>query len=593
MFLGAALGAAGIGARVAAGESAAPARFPALPGPGKPFTFAILADPQVGHADDPNPVAANARRTLAQAVREVSGMSPAPDFAVFLGDLVNVFDDKSVANFEECIRGIGPQPVLVHGNHDTRPPYTGFRDLMGRVCGFREVFYSFDAGDWHFAVIPSNLSGRGPEQQRAEAEFLAWFEADLAANKDRPTAVFGHYHLLPQGLTQLEWYTYPPALRKTLLDLMARQGNVKWYFHGHVHNGIQASIKTSWTYRGITFINAPTIIAPRNFGEEFEPFGRGQVEGGYYLLVRVDGAEMSLTGRLAGSGAEHRYPEKMRSFDEALEPRWFRKAAEFAPSPALTNGDFSRGTAGWQTVYRYQAEREPGFLCAPEAKAGRSAVRVLTRAKEPLFWANDEMTEVYQVAAAPEGGALLRARYLLDTPGADGGGYLRLDAMANAELRFSMMFRWGKDERKTDILPRSIGHAVTGDGVPWSYLRDLGRDRRGFFWRVADTPGEWHELVADVPALHDAALGSPGAFAAAGVTKYLVALGTWVNRASGALSEAWFSDIRLSAPDGSASGVDGAPLGTGPEVFVCEYGLDQEIRQRERQEKEAGRTGRQ
>jgi len=182
--------------------------FPQLQDLGRKFSFAILADPQVGHGDDTNPVAANARRTLSDAVREINAMKPRPAFAIFLGDLVNVFDERSVATFEECIHSIEAPPILVHGNHDTHPPYTLFKQLMQRVCGFEDVFYSFDAGDWHFVVLPCNLGGQGTEQQEVETDMLQWLESDLDANKKRPTIVFEHYQMLPQGLTQLEWGTH-------------------------------------------------------------------------------------------------------------------------------------------------------------------------------------------------------------------------------------------------------------------------------------------------------------------------------------------------------------------------------------------------
>ena len=167
--------------------------FPALKGLGRKFSFAILADPQVGHGNDKNPVAANARKTLAEAVQEIDALKPRPAFAIFLGDLVNVFDERSVATFEECIHGIEAQPVLVHGNHDTHPPYMLFKQLMQRVCGFEDLFYSFDAGDWHFVALPCNVGGQGPEQQETAEAMLRWLESDLDANKKRPTVVFEHY----------------------------------------------------------------------------------------------------------------------------------------------------------------------------------------------------------------------------------------------------------------------------------------------------------------------------------------------------------------------------------------------------------------
>ena len=64
--------------------------FPNLQSLGDSFSFAVFADPQVGHKDDTNPVPVNARRTQMLAIEELGAMEPGPAFAVFLGDLVNV-----------------------------------------------------------------------------------------------------------------------------------------------------------------------------------------------------------------------------------------------------------------------------------------------------------------------------------------------------------------------------------------------------------------------------------------------------------------------------------------------------------------------
>ncbi len=562
-------------------KNPATGHFRQLQGLGPKFSFAILADPQVGHGDDKNPVPENARRTLSEAVLEINAMKPKPAFAIFLGDLVNVFDERSVANFEDCIGGIEAQPILVHGNHDTHPPYTAFKQLMRRVCGFEEVFYSFDAGTWHFVILPCNVGGPGPEQQAAASDMLQWLESDLEANKKRPTIVFEHYHLLPQGLTQLEWYTFPLDLRLKLMGLLTRHGNVKFYFNGHVHNGLQTSVKTSWHYKGIDFVTAPTIIAPRNFGEEFEPYRRGTTEGGYYLIVEVDGKSVAIRGHLAGQDRAYKYPRRLQRFREDLEPRWFQRTTELPSNAELLNGDFGRGLRHWQPCFRYVADDDPAFVWKACRKGGRNAAYVFTRAKEPIFWANDEMMELYQTVSVPVGGSpVLRAEYLLEEKPVDGGGYIRLSAMSGNEFKFMMMFKWGENERKADILVRGFGYALTGTAQGWTFLQDLGRNRRGFFWDLPCTEGKWHDLRANIEALYDAAMGTPGAFRQMGITKLFLAMGTWVNRSAEAASGAYFTDFHLIADTRLDSTIDEASLSVDGSVFKTEFGQDLVERQK-------------
>jgi len=375
--------------------------------------------------------------------------------------------------------------------------------------------------------------------------------------------------MLPQGLTQLEWYTFPLDLRLKLMDLLTKYGNVKFYFNGHVHNGIQTSVKTSWHYKGIDFITAPTIIAPRNFGEEFDPYQRGTTEGGYYLVVDVDGKNLTIRGRLVGQEREFRYPRHLRLFHEDLEPRWFHRTTELPSNAKLLNGDFGHGLHGWKPCYRYVSDNDPGFVWKACKKGKQHAAYVFTRSKEPLFWANDEMMELYQTVAVPVGGSpVLRAEYLIEEKPVDGGGYIRLNAMSNNEFKFMMVFKWGENERKADILVRGFGYALTGTAQGWTFLQDLGRNRQGFFWNVPSEPGTWHSLTADIGVLHDAALGSPGAFAQLGITKLFLAMGTWVNRSQGAASGAYFANFSLAANPQLNSSIDGNAFPINEDVTV-------------------------
>ena len=300
-----------IGALVCGGVSTALAQSGAIqpaPGAGNDFQFAILADPQVSAEDNKGRVSVNAQETTALIAAELNGMKRGPAFVFWAGDLVNVFEPKSVANFKRLC-GLFKMPhVLMHGNHDTLPPYDGYRQLQKEIGGVESPYYSFDVGMWHFIVTPCNLQENSKAEVQAEKAMLTWLEADLEANKQKPTIFFNHLHFMPQGLSQTEFYMQPLALRKKMLDLMARFGNVKYYFNGHVHNGIQTAEKVAWEYKGIKFFTVPTIIQPRPYGEEYPQFQAGIEHGGYYLLVDVNGDKLTLRGRLAGVAGEHVFP---------------------------------------------------------------------------------------------------------------------------------------------------------------------------------------------------------------------------------------------------------------------------------------------
>lgn len=553
---------------------------PQLPDPGSAFTCAIIADPQVGHADDNGAVASKARAALIHTVAELNAMTPQPAFTLFLGDLVNVFDEESVANFEACIKPLRSPVLLVHGNHDTHWPFEPFLGLMQRVSQFSRPWYSFDAGAWHFVALPTNIGWPPGENQDAASRMFQWLEDDLAQARRRPTAVFEHYHLMPQGLTQLEWYTFPLDMRRRLVDALTRHGNVQYCFCGHVHNGLQTSVKTAWNWRGIKFITVPTGIQSRNFGEEYPEYRAGIDNGGYYLLAHADGDSMRLEGRLAGIARPFHYPRRLRTFEDAIEPRWFHRVTELPANATLQNGDFDHKLHGWNACYRYEADEAPGFIARPARIDGARTAYICTTAKEPASWANDEMMELYQIVAAPSRPGL-HARYRIETPPINGGGWLRLVAMAGDAFKFLMLFRWGQNENKADILVRSFGYAIHGTPQGWTFLQDLAAKKQGFYWQLPANPGAWHTLTANIPALHDAAAAQPGAYQALGIDKLLIALGTWANRDSASTSGAHFTGIALQdTEDAVPSQADGVQLPTDATVFQIGFGQDLAERQK-------------
>lgn len=556
-------------------------KMPTLRDTGERFTFAIIADPQLGRADDLNRVPANARRTFIQTVSDINAMDPQPAFVLFLGDLVNSWGEKSIANFEECIAPLKAPRLITHGNHDTRPPYTEFRALMQRQCGFDDVFYSFDVGPWHGIALPCNLEGNGAEQVAVEEAMLAWLEQDLAANATRPTIIFEHLHTLPIGTAQTEWYAFRLELRKKLMDLYTRHGNVRWYFNGHVHNGLKVTTKTSWHYKGINFVNCPTIIETRPFGEEFAPFEKGMDEAGFYLLADVRGDTLQLRGRRAGQREEHLYEAPFPTFDDTVEPRWWTPLNAFPAAATLANPSFDAGLKGWRTVHRYRTDEDPGYRAEVAKVDGRNVAMVQTKAKPSAFWANDEYTELYQVIAAPVS-PRLRFSYRLENVPQSGGGYVRLAALAGAELRYLMHWCWGHDEAKADYYPRCVGYALFGDQKGWGYLQQLAKERRGFFWRMPDTPAQWHRLEINLADTYEAAIAAPGAHNVLAVDKFVVAFGTWCNREIGNVSAAHFGEVRL---DGEAIAKTADRLPMGPEIFEVPFALDLIARQRKDQEK--------
>jgi len=568
-----------IGALVCGGVSTALAQSGAIqpaPGAGNDFQFAILADPQVSAEDNKGRVSVNAQETTALIAAELNGMKRGPAFVFWAGDLVNVFEPKSVANFKRLC-GLFQMPhVLMHGNHDTLPPYDGYRQLQKEIGGVESPYYSFDVGKWHFIVTPCNLQGNSKAEVQAEKAMLTWLEADLEANKQKLTVFFNHLHFMPQGLSQTEFYMQPLALRKTMLDLMTRHGNVKYYFNGHVHNGIQTAEKVAWEYKGIKFFTVPTIIQPRPYGEEYPQFKMGIARGGYYLLVDVNGDKLTLRGRLAGVAGEHVFPlTAFKQFEDEEYPLWFHRLVDLPARKEFQNGNFRSGFEHWSLPDRYKRDARPFFIAKTDDKGALFAVETPVESA----WSSDEYQQASQIVSIPPGESpIVEGRYFLPAVPQAGGGYIMAILMNDAELKGMMMFRWSKLESACNYLPRSIGYQVTGHQTSWMYFQQLGRKKQGMFWRLPDSAKVWHSFCFNLVKLYDST-HEEGAFARLGVTKIQFAFGVWnQNNLPGMRSEARFADIALHF-DQKESALDNEPLPANDSVFNCEFGQEVEDQQ--------------
>lgn len=566
-------------------QAAAAPLFPSLANVGETFSVALVADPQVEGRHTKSPVARTSQEKLSRIVREINALSPAPAFVLFDGDLVNSPIPVQIENFIERARGLRPPVILVHGNHDGRPPYDEFKRMQRALNGTEAVTFSFDCGAWHFVSFPCNL----PRDQTHD-ELLDWLDADLSAAGDKPVMVFEHLHLMPQGLTQLEWYTYDKDFRIRLLGMLKRHPRVRYLINGHVHNGIQASVKTAWTYAGMNFLTAPTCTASRNFGEEFPAFAAGQVQsrddtgGGYYLLLDFDRENVRVRGRLAGCAEEYLFPDRFREY-QGQEPLWMANLFDHPIQASLANGSFEEKLSGWLMPYRYRTEKDPGFIGEirprPDASSG-SCLYLYCRDKgEP--WAHDERMEAYQTVRLPPGESpTVSAQFYLDAPPRRGCGYLQILGFKEESLEVLVLVDWGDGDRGDNrwMGNNTIYQATGRPGSPTS-LAEMGQRKRALFWTIDPSPGKWHALSIAVGEALDRALGRPGAYRSLGIDRLLIAPGCWCQKDPDSRAGASFDDLRVEAPGEGKTSFDGADLPIGAENFQTLYGRTTLERRRE------------
>ena len=458
-----------------------------------------------------------------------------------------------------------PLPIAVTGNHDVRDFDVDaiFRPVQKAFNGTSNDTFSFDCGQWHFVVMPTRELLTSPEKEEA---FLKWLDQDLQANRTRPTMTFMHYHLLPVGTSQLEFYTYSITYKNRLLDALTRYGNVKYVFSGHVHSGIKNSVKTAWEYGGVNFIVAPSPVRPRPFGEEYPEY---TLDGGYYLKVEVQGKSVRLLGHQIGRTAEHRYPASASNFDFAVAPRYFKAVWDLPAETKLRNGGFEDGLAGWNSVFRYMKDNEPGYrvtAAGDGAASGKRAACLFVSEQGP-GWALGEFTEIYQVLRAPGQAPTLKFDYRGDQ-GPNGGGYVWLGGFKGQDVQSVMVFHWGPQMRAKHTLPHVIDYVITAGEHGGARLHSLSQQKRALFWKLT-VPGEkWLPVEINLAQAMNTAAGKPGLYESLGIDRFIIGLGAWCSDEPGSRSSAWFDDVDLCA-DGKANTmqVDGKPFDPTQEGF--------------------------
>lgn len=543
---------------------------------GDKFTFLVNADPQIGPSDSPHANERHLYQLLRDFVTEANDLSPSPAFVLFNGDLVAHNRPPYFAAFGDLASQIRHPVALVHGNHDGGHNEGSFGEVQQRVSGFQALRYSFDCGRWHFVVLPSPEKIRN---SRGQQEILEWLDADLKANRGRPTMLFLHYHLLPVGLSQLEYYALQTDLKNALIEAIARHGNVRYVIMGHVHAGIKASIKTAWSYKGTRYVVAPSPVAPRCFGEEYPEFlDGGAREEGYYLVVDIDGDKAVLKGRKTGHTAEKVYPQAFPEFSPADDPRALQRVSEMKPRESLLNGGFEDGLDGWLRPHRYLADESPAFVwkASGEHKRGGARAAYLYCREKGNAWAYDESIELYQLVAVPAGAKpVLRAAYCVPLNGRSpfGGGYIRLTAYAGTEPRIMMLFHWGARENRVRHLPQIFSYLDAGQSKGHDSFQKLAEQKRLLCWSVPDYPDRWQSAQVNMAELYDRTAGRQGAFAEEGIQKVLVAFGVWCGMEPGSLSAAWFDEFAIEFGGEQESEIAGRPVPMSPRVFQPVYGL--------------------
>jgi len=432
------------------------------------FMFLINSDPQMGDEHTEKNGLKVLNELLEMFVAETNNRkgNKKPDFVVWDGDLVWDAYQNAFDNFQRIVAKMKVPSVLVHGNHDGYNDDPKFLNVQEKLSGYRKLNYSFDYGKWHFVII------KAEEKYLKAAEkikMLKWLDDELKNNKDKQTMLFMHYHILPTGLSQMEFYTYYPMnFKNQMLDTITRYNNVKYVFSGHVHIGIKASIKTARNYKGTNFILAPTPVFARPFGEEFPGYrekGGRYDRRGFYTEIHVNGDNVKIVGRKINHPLKKQYPSTFKTFSASEDLRAFTPEGKLFINDKLINGSFDDGLKGWHSSLRYQTDKNPIFN--NHITKGKSLMHFNASYGS---WSFDEYMENYQVIKYADNMHMRIDFNILPNKFKGSGGYFRVFAYdKKGELLKILLFHWGTQEEKVKFMHQAWAYNATGDryGALW------------------------------------------------------------------------------------------------------------------------------
>ena len=514
--------------------------------PGNAFSFAIMADPQGGDPEEEGnwPTRMKIHNAwIEDSIRRTNELDPQPAFTLMLGDIVD--SQGQMANFVQMnayLKKLKSPVLYAIGNHETRyrseftPGYNmeAFNNYFAAqkaLNGMDLMLYSFDLGDWHFVVWPDPLRSNFWE---THPHYFDWLERDLEKHQDRPTIFFQHVPSHPVGINPLINYAESVSVKRTLLDILSRYGNVRYIFSGHVHIPVKASFKTAVTYRGMKMINLPAAgYRPRAFGEE--DFAGGPCQG--IAIVQINGKNADV-GFKTVTQEEFKYPETLPAFEEDKYALWLHYKWQLPAASKLVNGNFDLGLKGWTPRFVYTEDENPSNICEVRPDYDRPGFHALylhahkrgydIPGQDRLPQTINRISQAVQWKAQDQ--PLLNIKYKVDQKHSDlegwCGAYAQVEAFDRSFRKMSLVY-W-------------LGTAYTGLGNKVD--KELADN---VHLKLADAPDEWQE--AELNLANDLQQHGQKRFTDLSVDRLVVTLGVWTINDGGQYPySVYFDDVALS-----------------------------------------------
>jgi 3',5'-cyclic AMP phosphodiesterase CpdA len=178
---------------------------------------------------------------LQRCVAHVMALEPRPDLVLMTGDLTDYGRPEEYTLLRELLRPLSMPVFVIPGNHDERgalraafggEAYLDGQTLDGQTGGF--IQYAIE--NYPVRLIGLDTLIAGEMQGTLCSERLAWLDARLGEQPDRPTVLFMHHPPFKTGIDAMDRQGFHDA--DHLGALIERHRQVRHILCGHVHRPI-------------------------------------------------------------------------------------------------------------------------------------------------------------------------------------------------------------------------------------------------------------------------------------------------------------------------------------------------------------------
>jgi Icc protein len=205
---------------------------------------------------------------LRAAIADINASHADAAFVLITGDLAHHGEDAAYEALRAALGKLAQPYHLLIGNHDDRGAFLrAFPAAPVDADGFVQGLLATPAG----ALVLLDTHEPGTHEGRLCARRLAWLDRTLAGLRGQAVLLAMHHPPLPLGLPAMD--AFGLLERRKLAAILARHGNVRHIFFGHVHrplHGTWEGIPFS-TQRGLSHQVAMHAGAPSGIPGSHEP----------------------------------------------------------------------------------------------------------------------------------------------------------------------------------------------------------------------------------------------------------------------------------------------------------------------------------